>query len=213
MFESLHSLDAAIEFLSHLEWYWVLGFAFFITLLENVFPPSPSDSVLVFMGSLIALGTVGFVPLLAFATLGSVAGFVIMFYLGSKFGHNIVNSNRMPFITKENLEKPELWFQRWGYYLIVANRFLSGTRAVIAFFAGMSDLDLKKTVILSALSALIWNSILIYLGVVFGNNFEAILDYLSLYGKIIFPLIGLVILFFIVKKLWWNKKKANAVEP
>lgn len=210
MFESLHSLDAAIAFLSHLEWYWVLGFAFFITMLENIFPPSPSDSILVFMGSLIALGTVGFFPLLILATLGSIVGFMIMFYLGSKFGHSVVESNKMPFINQKNLEKPEKWFQKWGYYLIVANRFLSGTRAVISFFAGMSDLNFKKTIVLSAISALIWNSILIYLGVVFGNNFKAILDYLSLYGKIIFPIIGLLIVIFLVKKFWWDKRKIDS---
>ncbi len=206
MFESLHSLDAAIEFLSHLEWYWVLGFAFFITMLENIFPPSPSDSVLVFTGSLIALGTIGFVPLLLLSTAGSIVGFIIMFLLGRKFGHGVVDSNRMPFINQKSLEKPEEWFRKWGYYLIVANRFLSGTRAVISFFAGMSDLDFKRTVVLSAISALIWNSILIYLGVVFGDNFEAILDYLTLYGKIIFPIIGLVIVVFLVKKYWWDKR-------
>lgn len=208
MFESLHSLDAAIEFLSHLEWYWVLGFAFFITMLENIFPPSPSDSVLVFMGSLIALGTIGFIPLLLLATAGSLVGFMIMFHLGKKFGHSAVDSNKMPFINQKSLEKPEEWFRKWGYYLIIANRFLSGTRAVISFFAGMSDLDFKKTVVLSAISALIWNSILIYLGVVFGNNFEAILEYLSLYGQILFPIIGLIIVVFLVKKFWWDKRKS-----
>lgn len=207
MFESLLDLDAAINFLSHLEWYWVLGFAFFITMLENIFPPSPSDSVLVFMGSLIALGTIGFMPLLILATAGSLVGFMLMFYLGKNFGNRLVASNRMPFLNEKDLEKPEEWFRKWGYYLIVANRFLSGTRAVISFFAGLSDLDFKKTVILSAASALVWNCILIYLGVVFGNNFEAILDYLALYGKIIFPIIGLVIVVFLVKKFWWDKRK------
>ncbi|MCB0701235.1 MAG: DedA family protein [Ignavibacteriae bacterium] len=211
MFESLHSLDAAIEFLSHLEWYWVLGFAFFITMLENIFPPSPSDSVLVFMGSLISLGTIGFIPLLLLATAGSLVGFMIMFYLGNNFGNRLVASSKMPFINEKDLEKPEEWFRKWGYYLIIANRFLSGTRAVISFFAGLSDLDFKKTVVLSAISALIWNSILIYLGVVFGNNFEAILEYLSLYGKIIFPLIGLAIVVFLVKKYWWDKRKAKII--
>jgi membrane protein DedA with SNARE-associated domain len=175
-------------------------------MLENIFPPSPSDSVLVFMGSLIALGTIGFIPLLLLATAGSLVGFMIMFYLGNNFGNRLVASSKMPFLNEKDLEKPEEWFRKWGYYLIIANRFLSGTRAVISFFAGLSDLDFKKTVVLSAISALIWNSILIYLGVVFGNNFEAILEYLSLYGKIIFPLIGLAIVVFLVKKYWWDKR-------
>ncbi len=207
MFESIVDLQSAINFLSHLEWYWVLGFALFITMLENIFPPSPSDSVLVFMGSLVGIGTIGFLPLLVFATIGSVLGFIIMFLLGSKFGERIVDSNKLAFINQKSMEKPEQWFRKYGYYLIIANRFLSGTRAVISFFAGLSDLDLKKTVILSTGSALVWNSILIYLGYVFGNNYEEILNYLGLYGKIIFPIIGLVIVIFLIKKFWWDKRK------
>jgi len=207
MFESIVDLQSAINFLSHLEWYWVLGFALFITMLENIFPPSPSDSVLVFMGSLVGIGTIGFLPLLVFATIGSVLGFIIMFLLGSKFGERIVDSNKLAFINQKSMEKPEQWFRKYGYYLIIANRFLSGTRAVISFFAGLSDLDLKKTVILSTGSALVWNSILIYLGYIFGNNYEEILNYLGLYGKIIFPIIGLVIVIFLIKKYWWDKRK------
>lgn len=207
MFESIVDLQSAINFLSHLEWYWVLGFALFITMLENIFPPSPSDSVLVFMGSLVGIGTIGFLPLLVFATIGSVLGFIIMFLLGSKFGERIVDSNKLAFINQKSMQKPEEWFRKYGYYLIIANRFLSGTRAVISFFAGLSDLDLKKTVILSTGSALVWNSILIYLGYVFGNNYEEILNYLGLYGKIIFPIIGLVIVIFLIKKFWWDKRK------
>lgn len=207
MFESIVDLESAINFLSHLEWFWVLGFALFITMLENIFPPSPSDSVLVFMGSLVGIGTIGFLPLLVFATIGSVLGFIIMFLLGSKFGERIVDSNKLAFINQKSMEKPEQWFRKYGYYLIIANRFLSGTRAVISFFAGLSDLDLKKTVILSTGSALVWNSILIYLGYIFGNNYEEILNYLGLYGKIIFPIIGLVIVIFLIKKYWWDKRK------
>ena len=208
MFESIVDLESAINFLSHLEWYWVLGFALFITMLENIFPPSPSDSVLVFMGSLVGIGTIGFFPLLLFATIGSVLGFIIMFILGRELGERIIDSNKLPFINKESLDKPEEWFRKWGYYLIVANRFLSGTRAVISFFAGLSELDLKKTIVLSAASALVWNTILIYLGYVFGNNYEDILEYLGLYGKIIFPIIGIVIVIFIIKKFWWDKRKS-----
>lgn len=204
MLDSLFDFDAAIYFLTHLEWYWVLTFAFIVTLVENLFPPSPSDSVLVFIGSLVALGTVKFIPLLVAASLGSLAGFVIMYYLGYFFGHRVVDSNRIKFINQKDLEKPEKWFRQYGYYLIIANRFLSGTRAVIAFFAGMSELTVSKTIILSLLSALLWNAILIYLGIVFGDNYESIIDYISLYGKIIFPIALIGIGLFI-----WYKIKNN----
>ncbi|PKL85514.1 MAG: hypothetical protein CVV22_07295 [Ignavibacteriae bacterium HGW-Ignavibacteriae-1] len=201
--------EMAIEFLNTVPWYWVLVIAFMTTLIENIFPPAPGDSIVVFTGTLIGIGVVGFVPLLLVSTLGSTLGFAIMFYFGSTFDRKVIESGKFKFISREALIKVEKWFQIYGYRLIVANRFLSGTRAVISFFAGMSKLDFTKTIILSALSSLIWNSILLYFGYAFGDNWEKIDEYLSLYGKIIFPVAGLIIVFFIVRWFINNKNGSN----
>lgn len=200
--ELFTNLDYALEILKNIDWYWVLIFAFFITFIENIFPPSPSDILLLFMGSLVVLGNVGFVPLLISSTLGSIVGFLVMYYIGKVFGEKIIESKKIPFINAESLEKPKLWFNKYGFYIIVANRFLSGTRAVISFFAGISHLSLPKTVILSLLSAGLWNFILIYLGMIFSDNLEKVIEYINLYGKILFPsilviLIGLAIKYII----------------
>jgi membrane protein DedA with SNARE-associated domain len=200
--------ELAIDFLSSVPWYWVLIIAFLTTFTENIFPPAPGDSILVFTGTLIGLGVVGFIPLLLISTLGSTLGFAVMFYFGSKFDTALMKSDKFQFISRDALKKVELWFNIYGYKLIVANRFLSGTRAVISFFAGMSKLNFTKTIILSAFSSLIWNSILLYFGFAFGDNWEAIDNYLSIYGKIIFPVAGAIILFFLIR--WFiNYKNGN----
>ncbi len=197
--ELFTNLDYALELLKSIEWYWVLLFAFLITFIENIFPPSPSDVLLLFMGSLVGLGNIDFISLLMSSTLGSILGFVLMYYIGKFFGEKIIESNKIPFINSESLEKPKLWFNKYGFYIIVANRFLSGTRAVISFFAGISHLPIYKTTILSSLSALLWNFILIYLGVIFSNNLGKVVEYINLYGKILFPLIIVLLLIFILK--------------
>jgi len=199
-------LDWSYEFLKTVPWYSVLIFAMFITFLENIFPPSPSDVLLVFMGTLVSVGTVDFISLLVMATTGSTFGFLVMYLLGDKFETKIIDSDKLPFITKKQLEKPEQWFRKYGYYIIVANRFLSGTRAVISFFAGMSKLDLIKTTILSSISALIWNAILIMLGILFADNLELVKHYIAIYGKIVFPIIILLILIISLKYIFFNGK-------
>lgn len=204
--EFFTNFEYAINFLQSIQWYWVLLFAFLVTFIENIFPPSPSDFILVFMGSLVTLGNIDFISLLLFSTLGSFLGFIVMFYVGKYFGEKIVNSPKIKFINNESLAKPRLWFQKYGYYLIVANRFLSGTRAVISFIAGMSNLSIPKTIILSTISAALWNCILIYLGITFSNNLETIINYVTLYGKIIFPILILVILFFSIRYIIKIKK-------
>lgn len=192
-------LETMIHLLSDVPWYWILIIAFLVTFMENLFPPSPSDTILVFTGTLIGLGSVGFIPLIIFSTAGSVAGFAVMFWLGNKFGKTIVDSNRFKFINKETLRKPEEWFIKHGFFLIVANRFLSGTRAVISFFAGMSHLPYKRTLLLSGVSALLWNAILLILGYYFGRNWQMVDYYMSLYAYILAPLVGFILVVIAAK--------------
>ena len=202
-------LDWSVNFLQNVPWYSVLIFAFFITFLENIFPPAPCDTILVFMGTLVGISAVGFLPLAVFSTLGSLAGFGAMFWIGLKFGTRVIESPRFSFINSKSMEKPERWFKKYGYFLIVANRFLAGTRAGIAFFAGMTKLDINKSLILSAISGLFWNSILIGLGFVFADNIDIVKDNIKLYGKIAAPII---IIALAIGIFFWLKNSKNTEE-
>ncbi|HSP88256.1 MAG TPA: DedA family protein, partial [Ignavibacteriaceae bacterium] len=110
----------------------------------------------------------------------------------------------------EAVEKAEKWFNKWGYKVILANRFLPGTRSVISFFAGVSELKFFKTVLLASISALIWNTIIIYLGILFGNNIEEVDYYLSRYQTVVLILTGVIILFFAIRYFFFSKKKKPA---
>lgn len=199
-------LETLINFIQTIPWFWVLVLGFFLTYLENIFPPSPSDAVVLFMGALVTSGDIGFLPLLIATTLGSTFGFITMFWLGLKFEVKIIESNKIRFISRSAVDRVERWFHKWGYWLIVANRFLSGTRAVIAFFAGMSMLSFKKSTILSFFSALLWNAILIYLGYLFGDNWKEVDKYMTLYGSIIAPSVILLLAGFGIYKYIQNKR-------
>jgi membrane protein DedA with SNARE-associated domain len=89
----------------------------------------------------------------------------------------------------------------------VANRFLAGTRAIISFFAGMSEMNLKKTIILSAVSSLIWNLILIFVGFYVGHNLNKISYYITTYNKVVFAIILAVAVFYILR--FFIKRKSN----
>lgn len=185
---------------------WIYLTIFFFAYIENLFPPSPSDIVVVIGGSLVGTGTISFIPLFISATLGSLTGFLTAFIIGWQFDKKLVHSGKIKFINIQSVDKVETAFRKWGYYLIVANRFLPGTRAVISFFAGMSRLNVNKTSLLSLVSAAIWNTFLIYLGITFGNNVDVIDRYLNTYSNIVLIITGVVILFFVVKLLITKRK-------
>jgi membrane protein DedA with SNARE-associated domain len=202
-------LENILNFIQHLPGIYVLLIAFAFSLIENLFPPSPSDTVIVFSATLIPSGNVHFAGLLVFSTLGSVVGFLIMFSIGLKFERSVIETKKFKYIPIDAVLKVENWFQKWGYWVIVANRFLSGTRAVVSFFAGMSNLKVRKTTILSAVSALAWNFILIFVGMEFSKNWKEIYTKIESYGNIIFIVIVTIIVFFIAKYIYNKKKKHN----
>jgi len=179
--------------------FWIYLTIFFFAYIENLFPPSPSDIVVVIAGSLVATGSLNLIPTFLFATSGSLLGFLTAFIIGWQFDKRLIHSGKIKFINVQSVEKVENAFRKYGYYLIVANRFLPGTRAVISFFAGMSRLNVNKTTLLSLISSAIWNAFLIYLGIAFGNNVDVIDSYLKTYSNIILIITGIVILFFAIK--------------
>jgi membrane protein DedA with SNARE-associated domain len=65
----------------------------------------------------------------------------------------------------------------------------------------MSKLPYAKSLVLSALSALVWNAVLIWLGYIFGNNWELADYYISLYSWIIMPLLTLAVLILLYRWL------------
>jgi membrane protein DedA with SNARE-associated domain len=175
----------------------MLSAVFAIAFIENLVPPFPSDVVVVFAGSLVALGDMGFVETVLAATAGSTAGFLVMYKVGDWFGDRFLDTGRIPFIPVPRVKKVELWFGKYGFWLIVANRFLAGTRAVVSFFAGMSELDLRKTTALSFVSSLCWNIILVSAGYSLGRNWQSISGYLTVYTRIVTGILILILLIWI----------------
>jgi membrane protein DedA with SNARE-associated domain len=184
---------------------------FAVAFIENIFPPAPSDVVVVFGGSLVGVGIIGYPESLLFATAGSTLGFVAMYKIGDWFGVHIVERRKISFLPIESIKKAEAWFQKFGYWVIVANRFLAGTRAVVSFFAGMSELGLGKTTVLSFLSALLWNAILLTAGYYLGQNWEQIGYYMVGYSRFV---TALVIATSLLLLAWYFlKKRKKRAEP
>ncbi len=169
--------------------------------IENTFPPVPGDTVTVIGAYLITTGKLSFTGVWFSTTLGSVLGFFTMYLIGSKLGKEFISSEkRAKIFGFDRIEKIEVWFAKYGYGVILANRFLSGTRSVISLFAGIFKLKSLWVLLLATLSALIWNGILMYAGYVLGVNWESITGIISQYNQIVIILTVLLISGFIIYK-------------
>lgn len=186
-------IEQGINWLQQLPPEGVLALMFFLAFIENVFPPSPSDVLLVFAGTLIGIGTIDFTSALIVSTFGSACGFALAYVIGRYFQEHIVTGRLSRYLPLTAIAQVEKLFQRFGYGVIIVNRFLAGTRAIVSFVAGMSKMNLPMTTLLCALSAAAWNAILLYLGMVFGKNWQKVGEYLSIYSTVV-TVIVLVVL-------------------
>jgi len=194
MFENI------IAHINELSPFWIYLILFFFSFIENVFPPSPSDVVVIFGAAVLArLSYIHFVPILIVTGIGSATGFMLMYYLGKLFGEKIIRSGKLNFINVESISKTDKWFNKYGYKLILVNRFLPGMRSVISFFSGMTELLVIRTFIFSLISALVWNGFIIYLGFLLGHNVNLIDYYLSTYSNIVLLITVIVIAGFLTK--------------
>lgn len=192
-------IDAYYQQLSTASPYLIYLALLAVPFIENVFPPFPSDIIIVVCGALIAKGTIAFIPAILIASLGSEAGFILLYYLGTKTDKKIIQAGRLKFISRDALQNAEAWFTKYGYFLILFNRFISGVRSVISFFAGVSELPVKRTIVLSSASALLYHTVIISLGFFLGTKVQEADSILSLYGNVVLVFIAAIALFFVLR--------------
>lgn len=203
-------LESIVESLITLPPAGIFVVTFLIAYIENLFPPSPSDILLVFVGTLVGIDSVAFLPTVLVATLGSVTGFATAYWVGRKYGRTLLDKGWVPFITASLVEKVDRWFEKYHGLIIVGNRFLAGTRAVISFAAGMTRLPFPRTTIYCTISAFAWNAILIWIGMLVGTRWRELDKILSTYGWIVTAAIAAIIIFIIIRRKRKSKSHSNS---
>jgi membrane protein DedA with SNARE-associated domain len=169
--------------------YGYLG-VFLLIAIENLFPPIPSELILTFGGFMTTSSTLRIWGVILAATLGSLLGAVILYYLGSVLDagrlEKLVGSRlgRMLRLKREDIEKSEAWFVRYGSRAIFFGRFVPIVRSLISIPAGMSKMNGKRFLLLTTLGTLIWNTVLVYLGRLAGQGWEKVSGYFDFYTAI-----------------------------
>lgn len=174
---------------------------FFMMALENVFPPIPSEIVLPFGGFMTINSGLTFTGVMVTATSGSVLGAIILYGVGylidvdrlerivDRWGHLIR-------ISKQDIHKANHWFERYGYWTVLFCRMIPLVRSLISIPAGMSKMSFALFLLFTLMGTLIWNAILIIVGVVLGENWQAILGFMDIYATITYFVIAVMLLLF-----------------
>jgi membrane protein DedA with SNARE-associated domain len=186
-----------------------LGYAgiFFLMMLESMIVPVPSEFVMPFAGFLVSQGSFNGILVIFAATLGSIAGSLIFYYIGKTSGHTLVQKyGKYVLVDTEDIKKTEVWFNKRGDLTIFLARLIPVVRHLISLIAGIGKMNVKKFTIYTILGAALWNGILMYLGMFLGQHWNEVSQYLEGLDIIIVVLLIVGCLYFVYRHLGRKKK-------
>lgn len=177
--------------------------------LEGATLPVPSEIVLPLTGFLVYQGRLEFWAAVAAATLGSLVGTCVDFGIGYYLGRPaVLRYGRKIRLSERHLMISERWFAKHGSTAVLLARFVPLLRTLIAFPAGVAKMRIPKFLAFSTVGIVIWDIILIYLGVLAGQNYSSIVNSLDA----TLPIIGYVALGGVVLALLFLARKTRRKE-
>ena len=200
-------LDTLFGFIEQAPDYLVFITIFLASYIENIFPPIPGDTIVLFGAYLVGHGNLSFAMAVSTTLLGSVLGFMTLYYIGFHYGRQFIYSEKQTWITAESLHRVEKLFEKWGYGVVLINRFLAGLRSVTGIFSGLGKLSIWKVALLATLSSLFWNGTLIWLGSTIGENWAQISVYLKRYNLVVMLLIVVLAAWLLLRRFMTDRRQ------
>ncbi|MEA3345642.1 MAG: DedA family protein [Chloroflexota bacterium] len=177
-----------------------------IMILENLFPPIPSEIVLPFAGYMTLGGCFTLVGVTAVGTLGSVAGALFLYGLGwwleeSRVRHLLRQYGRYAMLSEGDLDRALDWFNRYGEPTIFFARLMPIVRSLISVPAGLARMSLLRFLAFTALGTGLWSLFLSGAGRMLGANWSRVTGFVSRYQDVVVGLIVVAVLLFFARRL------------
>jgi membrane protein DedA with SNARE-associated domain len=145
---------------------------FLSCVLEAFFPPWPTDVISIYAGFLAGRGQLSRGLVLGTAVAGTQVGVMTTFWLGRHWGHALLAGPFGRLLHAERLASLARWFDRYGAAAIAISRFFPGIRALVTPAAGLAGFPAWKVLWWAGLSVIVWNMLVVGLGVLAGTHLE-----------------------------------------
>jgi membrane protein DedA with SNARE-associated domain len=201
-----------------------LGVALLV-VIENVFPPIPSEIVLPFAGFVAQQGasavnaTAGaaqsdttVVGMMIAATIGSVVGALILYFVSAAIGPERLRQFVERFgkwfgVKSSDLVRAEEWFDRRSVVAVLVGRCVPLIRSIVSIPAGFRRMKLTSFVVLTAIGSAVWNIALIGAGAVLGDQWERVGEYVGVFQWLVIAAVLLLLVRFVVSRLKNRRRK------
>ena len=179
--------EALIELINHLG-AWAYLVLFLMVFCESGLAPMvfmPGDGFIFTIGVIASNGELGLWIIFPVLLCAAVSGYFFNYYLGHKFGDLLLHSKKKRWINKEQLQKTEAFFQKYGSRAIFFGRFVPMVRTVIPFVGGIGKMSYRPFAIYSVVGGILWISLYFFGGFFLGGIPFVQENFLLLYGGLI----------------------------
>ena len=142
-----------------------------------------------------------------FGTIGALLGAIINYLLAMWLGRPIIYAfadskvGHICLLSSEKVKKAEDYFNNHGKVSTFVGRLIPGIRQLISIPAGLSKMNFGQFLLYTFLGAGIWNTVLALLGYIAHGQMDLIHAYSHELSIAIMALLGIVVVYFVVKKL------------
>ena len=173
------------------------------TALETVFPPVPSELVLPLAGYTASQGYYTVLAATAWATAGSLAGALVLYWLGAAWGLERICAlaDRIPLMHAQDVRRAVAWFGRHGRTAVFVGRLVPGVRSLISNPAGSDRMPLLRFCVVTTAGSLVWNAALIVAGYELGEQWHVVEGYVGPVSNVVYVLLGIAVVVVAARRL------------
>ena len=191
-----------------------------LVVIENIFPPIPSEIVLPFAGFVAQQGSAGVaqsdtsvIGMMITATIGSVVGALILYVISSAIGPERLRAFVQRFgrwfgVKQTDLLRAEAWFDRRSFVAVLVGRCVPLIRSIVSIPAGFRRMKLTSFILLTAVGSAVWNIALIGAGAILGDQWERVGEYVGVFQWLVIGAILVLLVRFVYSKLQ-NRRRQN----
>ena len=180
-----------------------------LVVIENVFPPIPSEIVLPFAGFVAQQGSgaaqsdTSVIGMMIAATVGSVVGALILYFVSAAIGPDRLRAFVEKFskwfgVKPADLVRAEAWFDRRSSLAVLVGRCVPLIRSIVSIPAGFRRIKLSSFVVLTALGSAVWNIALIGAGAVLKDQWDRVGDYVGVFQWVVILAIVVFVVRFVI---------------
>lgn len=174
--------------------------------VENFVPPVPADTF-VLLGAFLSAGGRANPWFVFLATwIMNVASASVVYFLAHRYGRTFFAEHHLGklLINEKQMRQIGGFYDKWGTPAIFVSRFLPAFRAMVPVFAGVTHVSFIRVFIPLAAASALWYGLLVYLGAIAGNNWDAIMSFFSRASSV---LLGIAVVLLVAFGYWWVKSR------